>query len=475
VGRVRAAGWVVAVVVSAALGAAPPASAGGTAIYAGPPGVVYGLGGPALAGDRVAWVREAPDGGYLVETSSLDGSGATRQRLDAPSSGYAPRARVDLATSQERLAMDLNVETCDDETSCKYMYSRLLYRSVLTAPAGGGLERAAGCTSRADCEGHYCGSAPRVDVSGNVVAYADCRDAVVHDYSSAAAVVQRRFRGVALNAVDGSSLAVNDPGSSAVGDARLVVYDWRIGVERYHVAGGSYAADLRPDATVAFVRNSSDSRTEAAWASPAEPFAHPVPGSRGYLSDVRIGGDRVAYSESHAFAVRTLSGALVGSVPRADALTGFDFDGVHLAWVARPCFSAFVLVWDMSGDPPTTPAGPCPLAAIQRGPLQADAAMRRIGVPVQCPATPALGCSAEIAFTARRHDRKRGRVTLATARACLEPGARATLRGRLRVRSVCAVRRDSVRTLATVRAPGSAVGRVAVRVLGLKPLLRGCP
>jgi hypothetical protein len=460
--------WPAALALVALLAGPPAARAGGTAFRVEPTGNVYGHGGPALAGDRVVWGREAPAGGYYVESAALDGSQPDRQHIDAPSTGYGPRVLMAVAASTRRVGVGLSVENCDNYSACHAFYYRKLYEGALSAPLGQRLDLMAGCTSMAGCDHHYCSTSQTMDVSGPVVAYQDCHDAVVRDYDEPALPVERRFPGHDMVAVAGSMLAARDREVRG-----LRVYDWRTGQARFHLDLPITAADVRADGTLAFVLSRPGVAQEVAWATQDEPSAHPLAEATDFIRGVRIAGDRIAYAHSFDLSVRTLSGALVAGVEDRGLTQDFDFDGAHLTWASRPCASKFVLVWDLAGDPPAPPAGPCPVASIPRGPVAPDVAKPRLPVRFDCPERPELGCSTNVEITARRNDGRRGRVTLAAGYVAQDPGASEERRLRISHGAVCAVGRGSVRTRATL-ASGSLTRTVALRVTGLAPLLRDC-
>jgi hypothetical protein len=219
----------------------------------------------------------------------------------------------------------------------------------------------------------------------------------------------------------------------------VAVYDWRSGDRVYEVEGpkqGVEAFDVREDGTVVLLsaaEATGEQGSELDWASPQEPFAHRIANvgepNRG---EVRIAGSQAAARVGGRFRVFDLDGRERASAAAGEAVGSFDFDGQRLVFAAQPCESLWMVSWDLAGSPPARPAGHCPRFALAPSAAVAHVRRRAIGVPLRCPAAPALGCSGELSLVLRP------RVsTLDSRLVALGPGERTTLRLKLSRRQAC--------------------------------------
>jgi hypothetical protein len=165
--------------------------------------------------------------------------------------------------------------------------------------------------------------------------------------------------------------------SGTIGD--VVVRDRDSNSEVYRLPQASLgfvsSLSLQDDGTVALSSVSgADQGLGVEWASPAEPFLHPV-GPQAGTYDVRIRGDLIGYhrtrfdpSSTAAVApgryvseVGTMSLAGVDRVAATGVASAFDFDGSRLAWATAGCTRATLHVRTV-GDPLVpSPRRSCPL------------------------------------------------------------------------------------------------------------------
>jgi hypothetical protein len=349
--------------------------------------------GPAFAGDALVFGRPTSD---AYEVVSRRGPEAVARVAIPTVPAKAKRfVYADVEASSERVVLDLHVSACLSG-DCLDGSTRLL-SATFTGPLGGELEPVAGCLSRAECAAEPC-IRGRSDVSGNTIAYTGCDGALrVRDLAPGANPAGRDFPdlgGVAR--VAGDYVAAERPGE-------IAVVDWTTGDEQYAVDhDSSVLFDLQPDGKLAYAPHSGS----AAWASRTEPVPHPVAHDRSYLYQLRMGGDRIA-------ARRDLPDSPFGQMfeffeldtnPSPDtetewvgdraALPGFDFDGSRLAWIAKPCHQAFILV---SGEPGglEIDRGLCPFPRVVPGSawMSRD---RRVRLALACPSQPPRGCTGSI-------------------------------------------------------------------------------
>lgn len=375
--------------------------------------------GPALAGDALAWVSRTPSGSLPVLVAGADGAVRTIGEIPPPVRGHAGAL---LAASADRIA--LAEETTDSDGH----FTSLERKQVLTGPMSGPLERLAGCDTASQCgRSSPCiglGLDYGVDVSGPVVAYnGGClsEPLTVVDYGSSPPATQT-LPHVELVKVAGRYLAW------LAGDAQrgvidtLVVYDRVQGREVYRVPltnqgiRTSTSFDVQDDGKVALIDGG-----RLAWTSAAEPSLHYLPGDV-TLGAVHIASDRIAVASRpirHLYrdlSVYDLAGTRLTGTRAERADGGFDFDGRRLAFASRPCETAFLTSWDLSSAvPPAPPAGRCPVPSLGAKTLRPDAT-GTFGVPLSCPAAPALGCAGRLHLVASgRRGRKHGRRDLGGA------------------------------------------------------------
>ena len=389
----RLTGSVVAVL--AALAVAPSSAAASVTPISLPTLSVFDLGkvaGPVLAGDAIVFGRPTRDGYEVVTRRGAESSVAKVTVPQAAAGRTSVGAHVE--ASSERVVLDVYASTCFSAT-CEGGAKRTLL-GTFTGPLGGDLELVDGCTTRAECAAEPC-HFPRSDVSGDVIAYIDCDGLFrVRDLGPGADPAGRDFPDL-----EGGSVRVAGPYVAASSEpGTLAVLDWRTGDRQYEVehdpeSGADF--DLQEDGKLVY---EPDYR-EVAWASPTEPTAHPVAQDRSF-QELRMADDRIAARRflpdshwGHLFELLELDTdpspeAETEQVSDRDALPGMDFDGSRLAWIARPCHSAFILVAGDSGGTEIE-RGACPFPRVVRGSawMSRD---RRLRLKLACPPQPLRGC-----------------------------------------------------------------------------------
>ena len=452
------------VAVLLALVLAAPAHAGGTLFTTD---ATSGVASPQFAGERLAWTTFTRDA-VQVDIAAPDGSDrrSSQVPLDAPRSGSARYAR--LAASPERIALTTRELFC--QLPCKYQNYRVTGHATHAGPPGQALARLSERCSPRDVP-------LTVDASGTAVVYRDgCAQRVlVHDsadgrtYELPDAIVVR---------IAGEFVATYEEGRELGADDHVVLREWRTGAERLRFAVRRYTdLDVQADGKVAWWRpraepvNNMES-FDVVWASPAQPEPRVAVERAGAV--LALEDDRLALvREGVGTEVRTLDGALLGVLPNRAAS---DFDGRRLAWGVRPCALAAIVTWDLAGDPPAMPAGPCPIPTSRRSVLRVPASGRRTVAGLACPAEPALGCGGNLELTVKVVRRgKRRNITLGRGFYQLMPGETGEGEIALYRAPICTVGRAALApTLVIGRAAERRVRKQRVRLRGLKRTLARC-
>ena len=177
----------------------------------------------------------------------------------------------------------------------------------------------------------------------------------------------------------------------------IVVYDRVADAEVYRVprAGGLRALDLQEDGKVAFAvePDSPSGEVVVGWASPEEPYLHPLALPRRRMYDVRIAGDRIAFQGGRPVPIQHVPRADVGIASldgtfrvvasNTDALRyheSFDFDGERLVWLEFGCEQRRLVVRDADAAG-TAPGGAtkCRLRLLRRPAVRRGVALLHIG------------------------------------------------------------------------------------------------
>lgn len=298
-------------------------------------GRFHDIGGPRFAGESVVWAEpDARNGGYRLVTGLADGSTRELTRVEGPGRGLGFGTFV--AASSTQVLVDqafqetapLNPERPEDGT----------FRLV-----GGNLEQVG-----------PGGRVRNLDVSGDAAIFpADHLDVTIRDFGPSPTPT-RTVRAEGPVSIAGRYAAWAQ-------GADIVVYDWRAGAEAYRIRGVVSPPNLvesvgvQEDGKVAFgyaVTVAERASHRVGWASPAEPFVHPLALPDDAPYHVRLVGDGVAYLRRSNFegargelGVAGLSGGAQTLVrPVESAGDQFDFDGTRLVWQTRTCDSPKVSV-----------------------------------------------------------------------------------------------------------------------------------
>jgi len=269
--------------------------------------------GPAIAGDSVVWVEQRPAGGYRVLVRNAGGTRELARGLG--------RKHLTLAAGGERIGL---------------LTEREIRAGTLTTP----FNRLADCSSATGCTG----AANGIAVGDDAIAFQWARSGMlgvdVVNFTPAGTTSTRTFAGATgLFALAGRFLAAGN-----FDQTKLDVLDHVTGEPIYSVARGGGVFDIQYDGTTVF----QASRTELAYASVAQPFAHRLgfgqagPGARSDSASV-IAGDRIVITDGRRFALETLTGS-VRNFPVVPGLRGgfeedelvFDGSDPSTYTVARP-------------------------------------------------------------------------------------------------------------------------------------------
>ncbi|MEA2398822.1 MAG: hypothetical protein QOK25_2378 [Thermoleophilaceae bacterium] len=468
---------------------APAAAAGTIAPIPAFTPTPFAMGGPVLAGNRIAWAAPSGAGGYDVTTQESDGSGVVTQHVSTPDVPPNSGGRLYLEASGQRVGLGLHVDRCE-ASECDTLTGVTRYQSRLSAPLGQPLEQVgSGCTSTAECDRNRCLSEPLVDVWEQVVAYSSCSARlVVHDFAPGASPSEREFADANQGRIAGSKVAVQLPDqSSASGGAHVAVRDWRTGAELYRL-GGYAPFDVQADGKVTFIRRVPESvfpRFAIDWASPEEPLPHTV-GTVALEApaELRIADNRIAYMTipnggvAPTIEVRALDGTEVAVIPAPGGLSRLDFDGSRVTWAERPCRVVSILTWDLHGLAPSV-SHRCPPAKVATGHARVNG-QRSLPLQLSCRSDPTLGCAGTVTVTARAAGRHHPRLAVAEHFYALDPARHEVLRLPLGKRILCADRHERVlaRVTSTSQAdvPRGASGSDTSHALRLRgPGLRTAP
>ena len=311
------------------------------------------VGGPELAGDRVAWAQTlAPRRSFhlrdLVRTAAPGESVRTVFRTRDRALGMFDAGPGYLAFdwSSTRGAGRSGTEFTPDPRG---------------GPLEGPFQRLPSCRAPTFAEAL---EPLRTDISGSLLATAtseDCDslrgDVILRDLATATAMplalpgrVVAHFGEIALA---GRYAAFGEFKPEDYSDAWVTVYDWQSGTEVYRTRNlplGVPSFDLNDDGTLAIAyldeeRDPSLRTSVIDWYSVADPTPHRLP-HRLRHSELRVAGDmilaEVKVRRGRELAVLDLGGGLT-SVKRfalpgrtgALRLGGFDFDGERVAYASR--------------------------------------------------------------------------------------------------------------------------------------------
>ncbi len=321
------------------------------------------IGGPVFAGERVAWGEQ---GRGMSDRVVVRDPGGRRSVL-ATFAGREPGRSFALRASAERIGV-VHVRV--------YRGGLGLIEHVLaTGRLGGPLGRLDVCSS----------GTPAIDVAGDAFAQR-CADEV-RVVTPAAGIRRFPVAGDEPFALAGGVLAIRTREEVQVVDVASGERRLTVSAPVRFAPGSDDALDVREDGTVVFGTDGS-----VAWASPSEPYAHPLSFPR--AGGLRLAGDLVAAAQrdpaglTERVQVRSLRDEAVAQV---DGANGFDLDDAgRLAYQTKPCALSTVVVLGVREAQPNLGTR-CGRPRIGAGPLRFDAA-RRVAVTIRCPQTARAGC-----------------------------------------------------------------------------------
>jgi hypothetical protein len=311
------------------------------------------VGGPALAGDRVAWA---------VLTSKTLKVNAQRASARVAAIGHLRRVRgetprVRVVGSPSLIGAEVISAVPDDDTA---------FRDVLAGPPTGPLTVLE----------HQClpaGAHPRtIDVSGDELLYVNCADEpTVRDFGAASSAP--------LPATDAGLRIAGHYAAWVEGwpsKPSVVVYDRSLGQAVYAIPAsaiprGLVDLDLQADGTVAIAYTTDEGHGPTAvnrvgWASVVDPVLHRTAARAAEHYNVRIANGRIGFLRGPEGFDKP-SNLAVGYVglrsPRERVVVGrgaeddvledrFDFDGNRFAWYSFGCRDTIVHVTPASSHAP---------------------------------------------------------------------------------------------------------------------------
>jgi hypothetical protein len=312
------------------------------------------LGPPALAGDDLFWVQRHGRGFDLVQRSS---SGAVSSILSRQGIGNrTATARLEASATNVVLETSQNYPV-----TCVKCDPPLPLLTVEAGAVGSQLEQVG---STCEYDPTLFMRSIDVDRASFVSHGPECRHwttgLIRGDGNTELAPLPD---GITLPRIAGRYVAwlelTPHAASGNVGD--VVVRDRDLNTEVYRLPRASVgfvsSLSLRDDGTVALSSLSTPGRGRVEWASPAEPFLHPVgPPADGY--EVRIAGDLIGYHrtrfdpssgtvpdpDSYRSEVGTLTLDGMDRIAGTGVASAFDFDGTRLAWATAGCTHATLRV-----------------------------------------------------------------------------------------------------------------------------------
>lgn len=325
--------------------------------------------GPRLAGEDVLWTVPRRDRGYVMKRRGVE-SGRPQSIFTMPSRKNRRVSLVWEASPSEVLVQQALVDTAGDDPAGGLAIDLGTARLL----PSGGLERLAS------------GAFPNIgnfDLDGSVGVFPgqDSDEVIVRDFGQPSSSTRIANPGLGLE-VAGRYVAWVTP-------AEVVVYDYAAMRETYRLPrpDGGGLSDLQPDGKVALTFKANDGpppERGLGWASPSEPFLHPLPVPPAPVwAGIELRDDVLVYERSRGSLAQTVRGDL-GFVPLGggeartlaqsvetavgtDAL--FDFDGRRVAWLDRTCARARVhvaLLSDLVEKPRGAPSRRCRLRLADR-------------------------------------------------------------------------------------------------------------
>lgn len=362
-----------------ALGAGmPDAAAEGNTFEAGS---FFPLSGPSLAGGDVAWAERGQRGEYTLVRRRL-GGGQPRRLRRAVTNEPNRFIGVSLAAGPEHTLVYEQTITRLETAPPGLEADGPPPPDVLAVSNAGTIE-----TLAASCRCFF-----PLDFSGSIGLYPVEGGQTLRDFASPPSFQPTTFPRTSFQRAAGDYVV------SAFTD--VVVFDWRRGEEVYRLEDVTAeprsvrSVDVQPDGKVAFayeVRGEDRTVGRLGWASPAEPFVHPLPVT-GSVSGVRFDSDVVVFDRTRSSAdggFETELGAVALNGPERTLVRpvergSFDFDGTTVTWAERGCEGPLVgsaTLDELSAGPRLRVARDCPLKLARAVRFSRN---RRLVVTISC-------------------------------------------------------------------------------------------
>lgn len=339
---------------------------------------------PKLAGESTLWAQERVDGSLELWSGEPGARTDRIQRFAFDPIGSYGRLEGDLAASPSLAFLTTYALDSAEGRGLSVSFS-----DHYVGPTGAQPEWLTRCGSH--------GRIRSGDVWGEAYAYRQCDDTYGHvEVRDEAAMPLSPPRAVGVGGfgvrIAGRFVAWLDGRYSRFGDpyAAVVVYDRVADTEVYRLPadlGAIQSFDIEEDGKVAVA---FDPRGEGddvvGWASPAEPWVHPLPLRPRALYDVRIVGDRIAFQTGNTVSAGWVREADVGVVDLGGNVSwlaggtdaflmdeSFDYDGKRLLWRELSCEERRLVIRDVDASGKARrPATRCPLrmlrpATVRRG------------------------------------------------------------------------------------------------------------
>ncbi len=366
---------------------------------------------------------------------------------------------------------------------CKYQMYAPVFSDLSTAAAGAPFQTVSRCDTAAAClRAPSCEAV--FEASGHAALVGSClpnaSPATVRDFADGGKSYSLPSFWRPRLAGDYVAATRTDDGVSG----NVVLYDWRAGREVMSIPVDrlGYSVAVQEDGKVVYSAYESDRVARMFWASPAEPSPHPLPVTARTITPLVITGDQISFRINDAFTTDVPEvgvADLAGNVrpTRRDAPSS-DFDGHRLIGLRRPCGVAYVVEWDLEGDVPAPPAGPCPAAKVARASSKLNSATRAVKIAVTCPSQPAFGCHGQVGL--RSHPAFKRAPLYRFAYYQLEPGETQTFSVQLSWSSLCRPRKGRVTIEARTSSGGletgvaAGTGKSRFTVTGVKSRPRAC-
>jgi hypothetical protein len=386
-------------------------------------GVGHVMAGPVLAGGRLAWAQEGPQGSVLIQAVPAAG-GATQTLATLPAllPGDENHLLLALVASPTRLAWFEGQEELEGYSGPSREADALQGR-IVAGPLDGPFRTVAGCDrfgpgcpEAQACVGGSGGVAggglTAMALTGDVLTYTDfCGADGTRDATGAQAQAVHRVdlaadppaasSPLAAGAGAGVSFETLGPDLAAGGVANAaapVVRRISDGSALGPYPAGAPTGLIQADGKVAGATyDPATGNNTIAWAAPGDPEVHRLPfaGPSPYDGLLGFAGDRLLIQPpgtSQGLVLVDLGGAAAPVVRIAPApgpqrlaavVGGASFDGAHVAWAVTSCEHTAIGISSIGDAPQDVPARVCDAPRTTGGHVRADR-RGRLGVRVVC-------------------------------------------------------------------------------------------